>query len=80
MFLNYSWQLQFIQSEFRGQLPKPFSQGPLATQTIPSNMNDQNLEEPSRYVSRDPHRFRAPTSLHPAIILALSPPLHRLLF
>ncbi|XP_048840319.1 alpha-1,2-mannosyltransferase ALG9 isoform X2 [Brienomyrus brachyistius] len=48
--LPNNFQLQFIQSEFRGQLPKPFSQGPLATQTIPSNMNDQNLEEPSRYV------------------------------
>nr|XP_023669398.1 alpha-1,2-mannosyltransferase ALG9 [Paramormyrops kingsleyae] len=48
--LPNNWQLQFIQSEFRGQLPKPFSQGPLATQTIPSNMNDQNLEESSRYV------------------------------
>lgn len=45
-----SWQLQFIPSEFRGQLPKPFAEGPLATRLVPTDMNDQNLEEPSRYV------------------------------
>ncbi|XP_049331437.1 alpha-1,2-mannosyltransferase ALG9 [Astyanax mexicanus] len=44
------WQLQFIQSEFRGQLPKPYASGPDATQLLPTDMNDQNLEEPSRYV------------------------------
>ncbi|KAG9351484.1 hypothetical protein JZ751_022734 [Albula glossodonta] len=48
--LPKNWQLQFIQSEFRGQLPKPYAPGPLATQTLPNHMNDQNLEEPSRYV------------------------------
>lgn len=51
-----SWQLHFIQSEFRGQLPQPFGPGPLSTQIIPTHMNDQNLEEPSRYVS---HRAAA---------------------
>ncbi|KAF2977001.1 hypothetical protein EK904_013656 [Melospiza melodia maxima] len=45
-----NWQLQFILSEFRGQLPKPFAKGPLATRIIPADMNDQNKEEPSRYV------------------------------
>ncbi|XP_053308593.1 alpha-1,2-mannosyltransferase ALG9 isoform X2 [Spea bombifrons] len=44
------WQLQFIQSEFRGQLPKPFAKGQRATRIIPKDMNDQNLEETSRYV------------------------------
>uniref|UniRef100_A0A8C2GPT1 Mannosyltransferase n=1 Tax=Cyprinus carpio TaxID=7962 RepID=A0A8C2GPT1_CYPCA len=48
--LPNNWHLQFIQSEFRGQLPKPYSMGPDATWIIPSDMNDQNLEEPSRYV------------------------------
>ncbi|XP_012677447.2 alpha-1,2-mannosyltransferase ALG9 isoform X2 [Clupea harengus] len=48
--LPNNWQLQFIQSEFRGQLPKPFSNEPLATHMIPTDMNDQNLEETSRYV------------------------------
>lgn len=45
-----NWQLQFIPSEFRGQLPKPFAEGPLATRTVPTHMNDQNREEPSRYI------------------------------
>ncbi|KAM8815651.1 alpha-1,2-mannosyltransferase ALG9 isoform 4-T4 [Rhynchonycteris naso] len=45
-----NWQLQFIPSEFRGQLPKPFAEGPLATQIVPTDMNDQNREEPSRYI------------------------------
>ena len=45
-----SWNLQFLQSEFKGQLPKPFSSGPDATKQIPAHMNDMNKEEPSRYV------------------------------
>eukprot|EP00079_Xenopus_tropicalis_P037704 XP_017951475.1 PREDICTED: alpha-1,2-mannosyltransferase ALG9 isoform X3 [Xenopus tropicalis] len=45
-----NWQLQFIESEFRGQLPKPFAKGTRATRTIPKDMNDQNREETSRYV------------------------------
>lgn len=44
------WQLQFIQSDFRGQLPQPFKQGHLSTRLIPENMNDLNKEEPSRYI------------------------------
>lgn len=49
-FLPHNWHLQFLKSEFRGQLPKPFSHLPNATQIIPTDMNDQNLEEHSRYV------------------------------
>ncbi|XP_042199845.1 alpha-1,2-mannosyltransferase ALG9 [Callorhinchus milii] len=45
-----NWQLQFIPSEFRGQLPKPYAQEPMATRIIPTEMNDQNKEERSRYV------------------------------
>ncbi|XP_045153677.1 alpha-1,2-mannosyltransferase ALG9 [Echinops telfairi] len=45
-----NWQLQFIPSEFRGQLPKLFAEGPMATRITPTDMNDQNLEEPSRYI------------------------------
>ncbi|ROL48756.1 Alpha-1,2-mannosyltransferase ALG9 [Anabarilius grahami] len=48
--LPNNWHLQFIQSEFRGQLPKPYAMGPDATWILPSEMNDQNLEETSRYV------------------------------
>lgn len=50
-FFLSSWQLHFIQSEFKGQLPQPYAPGPLATQIVPAHMNDQNLEEPTRYVS-----------------------------
>lgn len=45
------WRLQFIRSEFRGQLPKPYSDAANATKIIPTNMNDMNKEEPSRYIS-----------------------------
>lgn len=50
-FLSFSWRLKFLQSEFRGQLPKPFSDLPNATKIIPTDMNDLNLEEKTRYVS-----------------------------
>lgn len=45
------WKLQFIRSEFKGQLPKPYASGSGATRVIPSDMNDLNIEEPSRYVN-----------------------------
>ncbi|XP_064614861.1 alpha-1,2-mannosyltransferase ALG9-like [Liolophura sinensis] len=45
------WHLRFIQSEFKGQLPKPYGEEPDATSRIPENMNDMNLEEPSRYTN-----------------------------
>ncbi|XP_033124840.1 alpha-1,2-mannosyltransferase ALG9-like [Anneissia japonica] len=49
-FMPENWELQFIQSDFKGQLPKPYSSRHDATQMIPTHMNDMNLEEPSRYV------------------------------
>ncbi|XP_075236016.1 alpha-1,2-mannosyltransferase Alg9 [Lycorma delicatula] len=45
-----NWQLQFLKSEFRGQLPQQYSNADNATMVIPPNMNDINEEEPSRYV------------------------------
>ncbi|XP_071527960.1 alpha-1,2-mannosyltransferase ALG9 [Panulirus ornatus] len=45
-----NWNLQFIESEFRGQLPKPYSQEANGTTIIPEHMNDANIEEKSRYV------------------------------
>ncbi|PAV89619.1 hypothetical protein WR25_19659 isoform C [Diploscapter pachys] len=47
--------LHFLKSEFRGLLPKyyPTMRLPRATQEIPTEMNDQNKEEPSRYVDLD---------------------------
>lgn len=47
--------MRFLESEFRGILPKPFESGPIPniTRLIPTEMNDQNKEERSRYVSID---------------------------
>ena len=50
MHFVFSWHLQFLRSEFQGQLPKPYSSESLATRLIPSDMNDMNKEEMSRYV------------------------------
>ncbi|XP_076435591.1 alpha-1,2-mannosyltransferase ALG9-like [Babylonia areolata] len=44
------WHLQFIKSEFRGLLPKPYEPGEDGTRVIPSHMNDLNKEEPTRYI------------------------------
>lgn len=49
---NPSWNVRYIPSEFKGQLPglfPPFD--PEGTTVIPEHMNDDNLEEPTRYVS-----------------------------
>ncbi|XP_067669041.1 alpha-1,2-mannosyltransferase ALG9-like [Haliotis asinina] len=46
-----NWHLQFIKSEFKGQLPKAYESGPDATRIIPTHMNDLNLEEPTRYIN-----------------------------
>lgn len=44
--------MEFLRSEYHGLLPKHFAQGqiPNITRKVPSDMNDANLEEPSRYV------------------------------
>lgn len=47
--LRARWHLRYLRSDFRGQLPKPYSSLPNATAIIPSNMNDMNQEEVSRY-------------------------------
>ncbi|XP_050048305.2 alpha-1,2-mannosyltransferase ALG9 [Dermacentor andersoni] len=50
-FLPQNWELSFIESEFRGQLPKPYASGANGTRIIPTDMNDANREEQSRYVN-----------------------------
>ena len=45
------WSLNFIKSEFAGQLPRQYSKDEDATKQIPAHMNDMNVEEPTRYVS-----------------------------
>ena len=54
LFFSNRWHLRFIRSEFRGQLPQPYSPHRNATWVIPEHMNDMNQEEPSRYVSSIP--------------------------
>jgi hypothetical protein len=51
VILCFRWQLQFLKSEFRGQLPQPYSSLPNAPSIIPPYMNNENREETSRYVS-----------------------------
>ncbi|CAH0478021.1 unnamed protein product [Peronospora belbahrii] len=46
-------KVQFVKSSFSGLLPKPFEEHMNGTSIIPSAMNNQNREEPSRYVSID---------------------------
>ncbi|KAJ8309925.1 hypothetical protein KUTeg_011790 [Tegillarca granosa] len=53
--------VNFIRSEFKGQLPKPFSSHQDATKLIPSDMNDMNKEEISRYQNSS-------TSLNPNLL------------
>jgi hypothetical protein len=47
----YSWKLQYLQSEFKGQLPQPFLDHENATSIIQTHFNDLNKEEMSRYVN-----------------------------
>ncbi|XP_076034373.1 alpha-1,2-mannosyltransferase ALG9-like isoform X2 [Oratosquilla oratoria] len=46
-----NWNIKFIESEFRGQLPKMYANVANATSIIPEDMNDMNYEEVSRYVA-----------------------------
>uniref|UniRef100_A0AC34FDQ6 Mannosyltransferase n=1 Tax=Panagrolaimus sp. ES5 TaxID=591445 RepID=A0AC34FDQ6_9BILA len=45
-------ELHFIKSAYRGLLPKPYASGtlPNITRLIPTDMNELNQEEPSRYI------------------------------
>lgn len=45
------WQLHFIKSEFKGQLPDKFEKDANGKPKPSAFVNDGNLEEPSRYVS-----------------------------
>lgn len=46
---NSNWNIRFVQSEFKGILPAPYSSLPNATKIIHEHFNDQNREEPSVY-------------------------------
>eukprot|EP01119_Soliformovum_irregulare_P000869 TRINITY_DN10637_c0_g1_i1.p1 TRINITY_DN10637_c0_g1~~TRINITY_DN10637_c0_g1_i1.p1 ORF type:complete len:558 (+),score=122.15 TRINITY_DN10637_c0_g1_i1:196-1869(+) len=45
-----NFELSFLESSFKGQLPKLFSKGPDATSIIPTGFNDLNQQEMDRYV------------------------------
>lgn len=54
-FLPEGWELRFLRSEFRGQLPQPYlDDRPDATGVARANFNDLNREEPDRYLGGDP--------------------------
>ncbi|XP_064394142.1 alpha-1,2-mannosyltransferase ALG9-like [Halichondria panicea] len=46
---GHRWNLRFLRSGFKGQLPQPYTEGANGTCIIPNDMNDINKEEPSRY-------------------------------
>lgn len=67
---SYRFQLRFLKSEFRGQLPSLFA-GVDGTSVIPEHMNDMNEEEESRYV--DERSCRAIVDLDTPSTTALEP-------
>ncbi|KAK6641071.1 hypothetical protein RUM44_012770 [Polyplax serrata] len=54
---NNNWNLKFLQSEFKGQLPAEYSSLGNATAIVHSYFNDMNREEPSRYFKIDQCHF-----------------------
>ncbi|XP_012252677.2 alpha-1,2-mannosyltransferase ALG9 isoform X2 [Athalia rosae] len=48
-FPSNNWKLQYLRSEFRGQLPQSFSDQENGTSIIQPHFNEMNKEEPSRY-------------------------------
>ncbi|KAJ8683636.1 hypothetical protein QAD02_019428 [Eretmocerus hayati] len=48
-FPSNNWKLQYLRSEFKGQLPQPFADHENATSIIQPHFNDMNAEETSRY-------------------------------
>lgn len=54
---NVNWNVRFIQSEFKGILPAPYSGLTNATSIVHGHFNDQNREEPSLYFDIDKCHF-----------------------
>ncbi|XP_046734487.1 alpha-1,2-mannosyltransferase ALG9 [Diprion similis] len=48
-FPSNNWRLQYLQSEFTGQLPQPYSDQENGTSIVQPHFNDKNKEETSRY-------------------------------
>ncbi|XP_029037684.1 alpha-1,2-mannosyltransferase ALG9 [Osmia bicornis bicornis] len=56
-FPSNNWKLQFLKSEFKGQLPQPFLDHENATSVIQPYFNDMNREEPTRYFNANKCHF-----------------------
>jgi len=50
-YIVCSWKLQYLKSEFKGQLPQAFLDHENATSITQAHFNDLNKEETSRYVN-----------------------------
>ncbi|XP_039267565.1 alpha-1,2-mannosyltransferase ALG9-like [Styela clava] len=63
-FLPANFSMEFIQSDFRAQLPSHFvGLPPEGSRHIPTDMNDANLEETSRYVDSESCHFLVDLSI-----------------
>lgn len=63
-FLPANFSMNFVKSDFRGQLPGHLSKPPpIGTRDIPSDMNGANLEEVSRYVDINTCHFLVDLSI-----------------
>ncbi|KAG7189380.1 hypothetical protein KM043_017028 [Ampulex compressa] len=56
-FPSNNWKLQYLKSEFAGQLPQSFLYHENATSVIQPHFNDMNREEPTRYFSLEKCHF-----------------------
>lgn len=56
-FPSNNWKLQYLRSEFKGQLPQPFLNHENATSIVQPYFNDMNREEPTRYFNLDKCHF-----------------------
>lgn len=54
---NNNWNIRFLQSDFKGILPAPYSETENGTSIIHSHFNDQNKEEPSLYFQESKCHF-----------------------
>lgn len=62
------WTLNFIKSNFKGQLPAHYLPDSEATKIVRSDMNDLNREEFSRYVSTATNLPKNASHIHISII------------
>lgn len=54
---NKNWNIRFVQSEFKGILPAPYTENENGTTIIHKHFNDKNKEEPSIYFNESKCHF-----------------------